>query len=93
MDQIEKNSLKKHRQQDRRIGKETFEIVKDYSEYSTIQGVLYIFQTNQTTFGKIFWISVVAFMFILGAFWSQFYQCSTYSFYSHRYQKHKQLMT
>jgi hypothetical protein len=70
MEPFDKNSLKRHRQQDRRMGREAFEIFKDYSEYSTIQGILYIFQPNQTTFGKIFWIAVVVFMFMLGAFWS-----------------------
>ena len=70
MDQFQKNSQKRHQQQDRRMGKETYDIVKDYSEYSTIQGIIYIFQTNQTTFGKIFWIAVVTFMVLLGTYWS-----------------------
>ena len=70
MDQFQKNSQKRHQQQDRRMGKETYDIVKDYSEYSTIQGIIYIFQTNQTTFGKIFWIAVVASMVLLGTYWS-----------------------
>ena len=45
-------------------------IIKDYSEYSTVQGIIYIFQDNQTTFGKIFWSSVVSLMILLGCYWS-----------------------
>ena len=68
MKQFEKS--KRDRQRDHKMGKEAYDIVKDYSEYSTIQGILYIFQPNQTTFGKIFWIAVVIFMIVLGTFWS-----------------------
>jgi len=71
MEHFKRSSNKDHNQKDHnRMSKETYEIVKDYSEYSTIQGIIYIFQTNQTTFGKIFWTAVVAFMVLLGAYWS-----------------------
>jgi hypothetical protein len=36
----------------------SFDIIHDYSEYSTIQGLIYIFFNYQTLFGKIFWILV-----------------------------------
>jgi hypothetical protein len=52
------------------MAKGTYKIIKDYSEYSTIQGILYIFQENQSIFGKIFWIAVVLLMLLLGTFWS-----------------------
>jgi len=52
------------------MAKESFNIIKDYSEYSTVQGIIYIFQTNQTTFGKIFWSTVVFLMIVLGCYWS-----------------------
>jgi len=38
----------------------------DYSEYSTIQGLVYIFQRRQTWFGRIFWIIIVLVMLSLG---------------------------
>ena len=49
---------------------ETYDIVQDYSEYSTIQGVIYIFQKQQTACGKIFWSLVVFLMLALGTYWS-----------------------
>lgn len=53
----------------------TMHIVQRYSEYSTIQGIIYVFQKHQTVVGKIFWFFVVAFMVILGSYWSiQSYQ-------------------
>jgi hypothetical protein len=36
----------------------TFDIIKDYSEYSTIQGLVYIFLSHQTVFGRVFWSMV-----------------------------------
>ena len=47
-----------------------FDIVQDYSEYSTIQGIIYIFFSHQTTFGRFFWILVVIAMLILGSYWT-----------------------
>ena len=52
------------------MAKGTYKIIKDYSEYSTIQGIIYIFQDNQSTIGKLFWIAVVLLMLMLGTFWS-----------------------
>jgi hypothetical protein len=47
-----------------------FDIIKEYSEYSTIQGIVYIFFDYQTLFGKLFWILVVICMLILGGYWT-----------------------
>ena len=52
------------------IRRETYDIVRDYSEYSTIQGIIYLFQSNQTQCGKMFWLLVVIAMLILGTYWS-----------------------
>ena len=52
------------------LTRETYEIVKDYSEYSTIQGVIYLFQSSQTQCGKAFWMLVIVAMLILGTYWS-----------------------
>ena len=49
---------------------EMFEVIRDYSEYSSIQGLIYIFQSNQTIIGKLFWVLVVVLMLMLGAYWS-----------------------
>ena len=51
-------------------GKEMYNIIQDYSEYSTIQGVIYIFQRNQTQIGKVFWSLVIIAMLALGTYWS-----------------------
>jgi hypothetical protein len=47
-----------------------YDIVQDYSEYSTIQGIIYIFFSHQTTFGRLFWILVVILMLVLGGYWT-----------------------
>ena len=52
------------------IRRKTYDIVRDYSEYSTIQGVIYLFQSNQTQCGRMFWLLVVIAMLILGTYWS-----------------------
>ena len=41
-------------------------IIQNYSEISSIQGVVYIFQSHQTLVGRLFWIAVIAFMLTLG---------------------------
>jgi len=51
-------------------GARVYNIIQEYSEYSTIQGVLYIFQTNQTQVGRIFWSLVIFAMLLLGTYWS-----------------------
>jgi hypothetical protein len=48
----------------------TFQILHEYSEYSTIQGIVYIFQTRQSLVGRIVWVIIVAFMLLLGSYWS-----------------------
>ena len=64
------NIFEKSSHKNRNMGKETYNIIQEYSEYSTIQGIVYIFQRSQTTFGKIFWNIVVVLMLILGTYWS-----------------------
>ena len=44
--------------------------VRDYSEYSTIAGLIYVFMEGQTTFGKVYWITTVVAMMALGAYWT-----------------------
>jgi hypothetical protein len=63
-------SFERTSHKNRNVGKETYNIVQEYSEYSTIQGILYIFKSGQTTFGKIFWTVVVVLMLMLGTYWS-----------------------
>ena len=50
--------------------KEMFQIIKDYSEYSSIQGLIYIFMSQQTGVGRLFWILIVILMLMLGTYWS-----------------------
>ena len=45
-------------------------IFQEYSAYSTIQGLVYIFGIKISWFGKVFWISAVLLMMILGFYWS-----------------------
>ena len=47
-----------------------YKIIQEYSEHSTIQGLLYIFQTNQSQVGRIFWSLVIFAVIFLGAYWS-----------------------
>ncbi len=44
---------------------------QDYTEYSTIQGLIYIFTPQQTTIGRIFWSVVLILMLMLGIYWCQ----------------------
>ena len=45
------------------------DIFLEYSEYSTIQGLIYIFFAYQTIVGKIFWTIVLLLMLALGLYW------------------------
>jgi hypothetical protein len=63
----------KDKEEEAREEKKTFnskyEIIVDYSEYSTIQGLIYVFFSYQTLFGRIFWIITIFLMTILGLYW------------------------
>jgi hypothetical protein len=45
-----------------------YEVIRDYSEYSTIQGLIYIFFKHQSLYGKIFWIITILCMLALGVY-------------------------
>ena len=45
-------------------------VIEEYSEYSSIAGLLYVFMPDQTIAGKLFWIIFIILMLILGAYWS-----------------------
>jgi len=49
--------------------KSSFELFQDYTEYSTIQGLIYVFFPYQTRLGKIFWSLVLVVMVGLGIYW------------------------
>ena len=49
--------------------KSSMDIIKDYSEYSSIQGLVYLFFPYQTQFGKLFWTLVILLMLALGLYW------------------------
>ena len=44
--------------------------VKEESSQCSLQGLSYIFQSNQTIFGKVFWTFVVLSMLLLSTYWS-----------------------
>ena len=46
-----------------------FELFLDYTEFSTIQGLIYIFISHQTIIGRIFWSVVIILMLMLGIYW------------------------
>ena len=46
------------------------DILKEYTEYATIQGLVYLNLPNQTTFGKVIWALIVLLMLTLGMHWS-----------------------
>jgi hypothetical protein len=50
--------------------KELYNMVQEYSEYSTVAGILYIFMPQQTNAGKLFWVLVVVSMLALSIYWS-----------------------
>ncbi len=50
--------------------KSVYEIIQNYSEYSSIVGLLYVFMPDQTVAGKLFWITVIILMLVLGLYWS-----------------------
>jgi len=45
-------------------------IIQEYSEYSTIAGVIYIYMKDQSWFGKFYWKTWILLLFILGTYWS-----------------------
>ena len=50
-------------------------IFLDYTKVSTVQGLIYIFLSYQTTFGKAVWTIVLILMAFLGIYWcTQAYQ-------------------
>ena len=63
-------TMTRKRQTSGAITHESYSIVQEYSEYSTVQGVVYIFQRHQTVCGKIFWTLVVFLMILLSIYWS-----------------------
>jgi hypothetical protein len=55
--------------------KSGYEVFLDYTEYSTMQGLIYIFASYQTRFGKFFWSAALVLLFSLGIYWcAQTYQ-------------------
>jgi hypothetical protein len=47
----------------------SYEIVQDFSDYASIQGIVYIFFSYQTVVGRIFWMLVIILMLSLGIYW------------------------
>ena len=45
------------------------QILFEYGEHTTVQGLVYLILNYQTTFGKTFWSIMVLFMTILGCYW------------------------
>jgi hypothetical protein len=54
------------RQDEKNFGR----IIQEYSDYSTIAGVLYIFSSSQSKAGRIYWIIWTSLLVGLGAYWS-----------------------
>ena len=47
-----------------------FKRFKEFTEYTTTQGLVYIFSKDISSFGKTFWILAVTLMFSIGMFWT-----------------------
>jgi len=47
-----------------------YDMIKEYSEYSTVQGIIYIFMTKYGIIGKTFWTLVVLAVSVLAIYWS-----------------------
>ena len=52
-----------------KVLKSSFDIIKEYSEYATIQGLVYLSLPDQSSFGKFFWTLVIFLMMIMGLCW------------------------
>ena len=51
------------------FGSSAAKIFLDYTVHSTIQGLIYLFISYQTKFGKAFWSLVLILMLTLGLYW------------------------
>ena len=59
-----------HESPQKRQFNSSYEIIEEYAEYSTIQGLIYLFFDYQTLFGRIFWTVVLIAMTALGLYWT-----------------------
>jgi hypothetical protein len=50
--------------------KTLFDLLKDYAEHASVQGLIYLTFSYQTLCGKAYWISIILFMLALGIYWS-----------------------
>ena len=65
-------------------GREMFSVIREYTEYSTIQGLIYLSLPKQTQAGRLFWSAVIAGMLILGSYWSiEAYQVKSFPIIIH----------
>jgi hypothetical protein len=67
--ETETETANKDDHKEMKVFKTNYDLFLDYTEYSTIQGLIYIFATYQTIIGRIFWTTVLLFMFSLGIYW------------------------
>jgi hypothetical protein len=51
------------------LAAELFRTIKEYSEYSTIAGIVYLFMAKQTLLGKIYWTITIILMLALSFYW------------------------
>ena len=49
---------------------ELYNVLKDYSEYSSLPGLVYIFKSELYWAGRVFWFVVIVSMLCLGFYWS-----------------------
>ena len=47
-----------------------YQTLVDYSEISTLAGLIYVFNSQIHFLGRIFWILWIVFMLALGTYWS-----------------------
>ena len=50
--------------------KSLLENLSEFSEHTTIQGLVYVFSKNLSFFGKTFWLFSVCFTLSTGMFWT-----------------------
>jgi len=53
-----------------RNAKSIMDLVDEFTEYATIQGLVYIFSKSITMFGKLFWFLSICSMISLGMYWT-----------------------
>ena len=72
------NFLRKRRQFIKRPqSKDLYDVLKGYSEYSSLPGLVFIFQSEIHWAGKMFWLVIILSLLCIGIYWSWYLYIGT----------------